>query len=251
MNSRNVAFLSLVGVALAFGITLAQREYKSGIVFTEPKVITPGEKPGDAPSDATILFDGMDLSKFVNGDKWEIKDGYAISQKSDITTKESFGDVQIHLEFASPEKVVGSGQGRGNSGIYIMGNYEVQILDSYDNKTYFDGQCASLYKQQPPMVNVCRKPGEWQTYDILFEAPKFADDGKVLKPAICTVLQNGVCVQNHFELKGGTYYDQPAKYEKHAAKLPFRLQNHGNPVKFRNIWIREIATLVGIAPEKK
>jgi Domain of Unknown Function (DUF1080) len=251
MNSRNVAILSLAGVALVFSITLAQREYKSGVVFPEPKVITPGEKPGDAPSDATILFDGKDLSKFVNGDKWEIKDGYAISQKSDITTKESFGDVQIHLEFASPEKVVSSGQGRGNSGIYIMGNYEVQILDSYDNKTYFDGQCASLYKQQPPMVNVCRKPGEWQTYDILFEAPKFAEDGKLVKPAICTVLQNGVCVQNHTELTGGTYYDQPAKYVKHAAKLPFRLQNHGNPVKFRNIWVREIATLVGTAPEKK
>ena len=252
MTLRSTALLSITAVALGVGATLAlQKEYKSGIVFPEPKVITPGEKPGDAPSDATILFDGKDLSKFVNGDKWEIKDGYAVCQKSDITTKESYGDMQLHVEFATPEKVAGSGQGRGNSGVYIMGKYEVQILDSFDNKTYFDGQCASLYKQQPPMVNACRKPGEWQTYDILFESPKFAEDGKVTKPAICTVFHNGVCVQNHFELKGGTCYDQPAKYVKHEEKLPFRLQNHSNPVKFRNIWVRDIAVLVGKDPEKK
>lgn len=252
MKVRTVASLAIASLALGVGATLAlQKEYKSGVVFPEPKVITPGEKPGDPPSDANILFDGKDLSKFVNGDKWEVKDGVATCQTTDITTKESFGDMQLHVEFATPEKVVGSGQGRGNSGVYIMGKYEVQILDSYDNKTYFDGQCASLYKQQPPMVNACRKPGEWQTYDIVFEAPKFAEDGKVLKPAICTVFHNGVCVQNHFELKGGTYYDQPAKYVKHAEKLPFRLQNHSNPVKFRNIWVRDIAMLVGKEPEKK
>lgn len=254
MKIRSIALLVVTSAAVGVGLTFAlQREYKSGIVFPEPKVVTPGEKPGDAPSDANILFDGKDLSKFTNGDKWEIKDGYALTKGSDITTKESFGDMQLHVEFATPEKVdpKQTGQARGNSGVYIMGKYEVQILDSFDNKTYFDGQCASLYKQQPPMVNVCRKPGEWQTYDIVFEAPKFAEDGKVSKPAICTVFQNGVCVQNHFELKGGTYYDQAAKYVKHAEKLPFRLQNHGNPVKFRNIWVRDIAMLVGKEPEKK
>ncbi len=254
MKIRTVALLTIASAALGVGLSFAlQREYKSGIVFPEPKVVTPGEKPGDAPSDANILFDGKDLSKFTNGDKWEIKDGYALTRGGDITTKESFGDMQLHVEFATPEKVdpKQTGQARGNSGVYIMGKYEVQILDSFENKTYFDGQCASLYKQQPPMVNVCRKPGEWQTYDIVFEAPKFAEDGKVLKPAICTVFHNGVCVQNHFELTGGTYYDQRAKYVKHEAKLPFRLQNHGNPVKFRNIWVRDIAMLVGKEPEKK
>lgn len=254
MKLRSTCLLAVAALACGVGITLAQREYKSGIVFPEPKVVTPGEKPGDAPSDATILFDGKDLSKFTNGDKWEIKDGYALCRTTDITTKDSFGDMQLHLEFATPEKVAGNGQGRGNSGVYIMGKYEVQILDSFDNKTYFDGQCASLYKQQPPMVNVCRKPGEWQTYDIVFEAPKFEEnfkEVKVLKPAICTVFHNGVCVQNHFELKGGTFYDAPAHYERHAAKLPFRLQNHGNPVKFRNIWVRDITMLVGKEPEKK
>jgi len=257
MTLRSIALLSAACIALGVGATLAlQKEYKSGIVFPEPKVITPGEKPGDPPSDANVLFDGKDLSKFKDGDKWEIKDGYAITKGGDITSKESFGDFQMHIEFATPEKVdpKQTGQGRGNSGVYIMGKYEVQILDSYENKTYFDGQCASLYKQQPPMVNACRKPGEWQTYDIVFEAPKFDESSKevkVIKPAIVTVFHNGVCVQNHFELKGGTFYDAPAHYEKHAAKLPFRLQYHGNPMRFRNIWVRDIAMLVGKEPEKK
>ncbi len=257
MSIRSIAILSVTCLALGVGATFAlQKEFKSGIVFPEPKVITAGEKPGDPPSDANILFDGKDLSKFTNGDKWEIKDGYAITKGGDITSKESFGDFQMHIEFATPEKVdpKQTGQARGNSGVYIMGKYEVQILDSFENKTYFDGQCASLYKQQPPMVNACRKPGEWQTYDIVFEAPKFdaeSKEVKVLKPAICTVFHNGVCVQNHFELKGGTFFDAPAHYEKHAEKLPFRLQYHGNPMKFRNIWVRDIAMLVGKEPEKK
>jgi 3-keto-disaccharide hydrolase len=227
---------------------LGVKEYKSGIVWPEPKVIEPG-KDGSPPSDAIVLFDGKDLSKWRNGENWEIKDGYAITRKSDITTKESFGDCQLHVEFATPEKVESSGQGRGNSGVYLMGHYEVQILDSYNNKTYFDGQCGSLYKQTPPMVNACRKPGEWQSFDILFEAPRFNDDGTVKRPGYVTVLHNGVCVQNHFELQGGTFYDRPAKYEKHAEKLPMRLQFHGNAMKFRNIWVRDIKPLEGKKPE--
>jgi hypothetical protein len=147
----------------------------------------------------------------------------------------------LHVEFATPEKVVGKGQGRGNSGIFLMNRYEVQVLDSVDNPTYFDGQCGSIYKQTPPMVNVCRKPGEWQTYDIMFEAPRFNEDGSVKRPGYVTVLHNGVCVQNHFELLGGTFYDRPPKYEKHPEKLPLNIQFHGNPVRFRNIWIREIS----------
>ena len=205
-----------------------------------------------------VLFDGTADSlkaNFKNGDKWEVdeKNGWATVKATDIESKEKYGDMQLHVEFATPEKVdpKQTGQGRGNSGVYIMGRYEVQILDSYENKTYFDGQCGALYKQQPPMVNVCRKPGEWQTYDILWEAPKFDSEGKVTKPAVVTVLQNGVCVQNHFELKGGTFYDRPAKYEKHEATASFRLQNHNNPTRFRNIWVRELKPIVGKEPETK
>jgi len=226
-----------------------QKEYKSGIVWPEPKVVTPGKADSDPPSDAVVLFDGKDLSKWNGGEKWEVKDGYAVVRGGDITTKDSFGDYQLHVEFATPEVVRGSGQGRGNSGVFLANRYEVQVLDSFENKTYFDGQCASLYKQTPPMVNVCRKPGEWQSYDILFTAPRFAEDGKVLRPAYVTVIHNGVAVHNHFELQGGTYYDRPAAYEKHPEKQPIRLQNHGDPVKFRNIWVREIKPLEGKKPQ--
>jgi hypothetical protein len=226
------------------------KEYKSGIVWPEPAVIDPGP-PGGAPSDAVILFDGKDLSKWKNGENWEIKDGYAVSRKSDITTIDSFGDCQIHVEFATPEEVKGSSQGRGNSGVFLMDRYEVQILDSYDNKTYFDGQCGSIYKQSPPMVNCCRKPGEWQTYDILFETPKFDEDGKVTRPAYITVLQNGVVVQNHFEIQGNTSWDKAPAYTKVPEKMPIHLQFHGNPVRFRNIWIREMKPIVGQPPEEK
>lgn len=246
---------SIVGViaivASAVGVALAalKQEYKSGIKWPEPKVVTPGKTDSDPPSDAIVLFDGKDLSKWKDGEKWDIKDGVATAQKTGITTKDSFGDCQLHLEFATPEKVSGDGQGRGNSGVYMMTKYEVQILDSYNNPTYFDGQCASIYKQTPPMVNACRKPGEWQSYDIIFNVPHFAEDGKVLKPAYATVIQNGILVQNHFELLGGTFYDQPAHYEKHPERMPIHLQFHGNPVKFRNIWIREIKQLEGKKPQ--
>lgn len=227
---------------------LQVKEYKSGIVWPEPEMVDPGPA-GGPPSDAVVLFDGKDLSKWKGGENWEIKDGYAIAKKGGITTKDAFGDCQLHLEFATPEKVEGAGQGRGNSGAYLMGKYEVQILDSWMNLTYFDGQCASIYKQTPPLVNASRKPGEWQTYDIIFEAPRFADDGKVSKPAIVTVLHNGVLVQNHFELLGGTFYDRPPAYAKHEEKLPLHLQYHGNPIRFRNIWIRDIKPIVGKKPE--
>lgn len=224
-------------------------EYKSGILWPEPKVIEPGP-PGGVPSDAIVLFDGKALSKWTGGENWEIKDGYAITRKAGISTKESFGDCQLHLEFATPSKVEGSGQGRGNSGVYMMGRYEIQILDSYDNTTYFDGQCGAIYKQQPPMVNACRKPGEWQTYDILFTAPRFDAEGKVVRPAAVTVLQNGVAIHNHYELQGGTSYTEPPKYVKHAEREPISLQFHGNDTMFRNIWIREaVQPLEGKKPD--
>jgi Domain of Unknown Function (DUF1080) len=215
-------------------------EYKSGINWREPGVINPGPV-GGPPSDAIVLFDGKSLSLWDGGEKWVIRDGFAVAAETGITTKNAFGDCQIHLEWAAPAEVTGEGQGRGNSGIYLMEKYEIQILDSYENKTYFDGQAAAIYKQSPPMVNACRKPGEWQTYDILFNAPRFDDAGKLTRPGYVTVLHNGVVVQNHFELLGGTFYERPPAYEPHGPKGKIHLQFHGNPVRFRNIWLREIA----------
>ena len=226
--------ITLVGIGAMF-----VDEYKSGIDWKEPPVVTPGE--GNAPpSDAIVLFDGEDLSAWKGGEKWKVVDGVAIPQAGGVTSKQAFGDIQLHLEWATPEKVSGKGQGRGNSGVYLMGKYEVQILDSYKNKTYFDGQAASIYKQFPPLVNASRKPGQWQSYDIIFTAPRFDEDGKLLSPAYITLLHNGVLVQAHTELLGATYYARPPSYEAHPEKLPLFIQFHGNPVRFRNIWVREL-----------
>ncbi len=229
--------LGSIGWALADG-------WESGIQWPTPKLVTPGDAPGAPPADAVVLFDGTNLDAWDGGDQWIVENVYAISHGTGINTKESFGSCQLHLEFATPEKIEGSGQGRGNSGAYLMGKYEVQILDSYENETYVDGQCASIYKTMPPLVNACRKPGAWQTYDIVFDAPVFEGD-KVVKPAYVTVFQNGILVQNHTELLGGTYWDEPPHYDAHAERLPLHLQFHGNPVRFRNIWIREIPPMVG------
>ncbi len=241
--SQRFSRVRWVWIALA-GAFCASRfvsaaEYISGKVWPEPKVVQPGDatKP---PSDAIVLFDGKDLSQWVDGEKWIIQDGVAIAHGGGIHTKQAFGSCQLHLEFATPAKVEGHGQGRGNSGVYFMNTYELQILDSYENPTYFDGQCAAIYKQYPPLVNASRKPGEWQTYDVIFTAPKFDASGKLLKPAYMTVLHNGVLVQNHAELLGGTFWERPPSYTAHPPKLPLALQYHGNPVRFRNIWIREL-----------
>ena len=252
MTTRRAVLAAAVALGVMAAVAARQKEYKNGIVWPEPAVVTPGKACGDPPSDATVLFDGKDLSKWNGGDKWEVKDGYAVVKGGDILTKDSFGDYQLHAEWATPEVVKGNGQARGNSGIFLANRYEVQVLDSFDNKTYFDGQAGSLYKQTPPMVNASRKPGEWQTYDIVFTAPRFdesAKEVKVLTPGYVTVIHNGVVVQNHTELQGNTYYDRPAAYQKHPLKQPIRLQNHGNPMRFRNIWIREITPLVGKKPE--
>jgi hypothetical protein len=227
-------FVLLIAVAV-----YAQTEWTSNKVWPEPAKIDPGSA-GRPPSDAIVLFDGSDLSAWTGAEKWIVKDGEATVRGGGAQTKQSFGDCQLHLEFASPKEVKGEGQGRGNSGVYLMGQYEVQILDSYDNLTYYDGQCGAIYKQYPPLVNASRKPGEWQTYDIIFEAPRFDNAGNLTRPAYVTVLQNGVLIQNHTELLGGTFWHQPPQYTAHADKLPINLQDHGNPVKFRNIWIREL-----------
>ncbi|HET6426642.1 MAG TPA: DUF1080 domain-containing protein [Planctomycetaceae bacterium] len=239
----------MMAVVMFFALTAAfAKEWVSGIVWPEPKVVDPGPV-GGPPNDAVILFNGSDLSQWNGGDKWLVEDGVATAKGGGITTKESFGDCQLHVEWASPEKVEGSGQGRGNSGVYLMGRYEVQILDSYDNKTYFDGQAGSVYKTKPPLVNASRKPGEWQSYDIIFHAPRFDDHGSLLKPGYVTVLHNGVLVQDHTELLGKTDYENPPAYSPHPERQPISLQFHGNPVRFRNIWIREIPDIVGKRPE--
>ena len=238
MNRWLVVLVAVLGSA-GLAACLMAAEYVSGKVWPEPKVIDPGDAC-KAPSDAIVLFDGKDLSPWEGGEKWIVKDGYAISHGAGINSKRKFGSCQLHLEFATPEKVEGEGQGRGNSGVYLMNTYELQILDSYNNKTYFDGQCASIYKQWPPLVNASRKPGQWQTYDVVFEAPKFDAKGKLLKPAYLTVLHNGVLVQNHAEVLGASSWESAPKYAAHPDKLPLHLQFHGNPVRFRNIWVREI-----------
>ncbi len=223
--------------------------YESGIVWPEPKVVTPGTN-GSPPSDAIVLFDGKNMDAWKGGEKWTIENGEAVA-RSFVTTKQPFGDCQLHVEFATPKEVKGKGQGRGNNGIGFMeSRYEVQVLDSFENATYFDGMCAAVYKQRPPQVNASRRPGEWQTYDIIFEAPRFKDNA-LARPGYVTVLHNGVLVQNHHEIQGNTAYDHAPKYTPHAEKLPLTLMYHGNPVRFRNMWIREIKELEGKKPEGK
>ncbi|MEQ1473496.1 MAG: DUF1080 domain-containing protein [Candidatus Acidiferrum sp.] len=215
-----------------------------------PAAVDPGapgaeNSAGRAPADAIVLFDGKDLSKWAHKDgsaaKWKVADGYfEVAPKThDIFTRQAFGDMQLHVEFAEPAPPVGEDQDRGNSGIILMGLYEIQVLDSYQSKTYPDGQAGAVYGQYPPLVNASRPPGQWQMYDVVFHAPRFDDTGKLLRPANVTVLHNGVLVQDHVEIHGPTATGEP--YKAHAAKLPFQLQDHNHPVRYRNIWVRELA----------
>lgn len=212
----------------------------------EPAVVTPGESTNSAPSDAIVLFDGKDLSQWVDKDGkapgWEVKDGVATVVKGTglIKTKAGFGNVQLHIEWRAPSEVIGDSQGRGNSGIFLQSKYELQVLDSYNNRTYSNGQAGSIYKQHIPLVNATRAPGEWQSYDVIYKAPVFNSKGVLTKPAYITVLHNGVLVQDNVVLRGPTEYIGIPKYKTHAAKLPLMLQDHSNPVSYRNIWIREL-----------
>jgi hypothetical protein len=216
-----------------------------------PPVVDPGPAgpPAPVPSDAVVLFDGRDLSQWQVADggpaKWKVEEGYAevVAKTGSIRTKMRFGDCQLHIEWAAPAVVSGDGQERGNSGVFLMDTYEVQVLDCYNNKTYADGMAAAVYGQYPPLVNACRKPGEWQTYDILFHRPRFDGAGQVTSPARMTVLHNGVLVQDNVELSGPTAHKARPPYKAHPDKLPLSLQDHGNPVRYRNIWIRQLEEL--------
>ena len=216
----------------------------------DPEVskITPGKATTDAPSDAIVLFDGVNLeSEWTNdnGEKpgWIVADGCVTVSKGTgiIKTKRVFEDFQLHVEWRSPSEVIGESQGRGNSGVFLQGIYEVQVLDNYNNRTYKNGQAGSLYKQYPPLVNACKAPGDWQTYDIIYTAPRFNDDGTFFTPPTVTVLHNGVLVQNNVKLRGPTEYVGIPEYavKKHGPGSII-LQDHGNPVSYRNIWIREL-----------
>jgi len=211
-----------------------------------PAIVSPGKTSQDAPSDAIVLFNGKDFNAWTGKDgkkiEWMLEEG-AITVKGgtgEITTRQGFGDCQLHIEWRTPAVVKGEGQGRGNSGIFLMGRYELQVLDSYNNKTYSNGQAASIYKQLIPLVNASRGPGEWQTYDIIFIAPRFAPDGRLQSQARITVLHNGVLVQNNVALWGGSEYIGIPDYTPHSMKESLMLQDHGDAVSFRNIWIREL-----------
>lgn len=216
-----------------------------------PAVIDPGitstqAQPNQLPSDAIILFDGKELSQWRSTEgqaaKWVVKDGYmeAAPGSGAIRTLRNFGDCQLHIEWATPLPAEGKGQERGNSGVFLMGKYEVQLLDSYQNHTYADGQAAAIYGQHPPLVNACRPPGEWQTYDIIFHKPRFDSNKQLIRPARITVLHNGVLVQDNVKILGPTSWTQRLPYVAHREKLPLSLQDHGNPIRFRNIWLREL-----------
>ena len=217
----------------------------------QPRVVVPGKKQSDAPSDAIVLFDGKNLDQWSDAkgapSGWILRDGYmevppkGTEGGGTIQTKDKWGDCQLHIEFATPEKVEGNSQGRGNSGVFLMGLYEFQVLYSYNNRTYADGTAGAIYGQMPPLVNPARPPGEWQVYDIIFTAPRFDASGKVTQPAIITALRNGVLVQNHESYMGPSGHKNLTSYDKtRATEGPIKLQDHGNPTRFRNIWIRPL-----------
>jgi len=252
---RKIYLLGCVAVLTIAGFSLGQTKIDPNWKIHDlnrpvPPVVDPGtpstlETPGTAPSDATVLFDGKDLSKWTHKDgsaaKWKVENGYfeVAPKTGQLYTREPFGDCQLHVEFAEPLPAVGESQERGNSGVFLHGLYEVQVLDSYENKTYADGQASAVYGQFPPLVNASRPPGKWQMYDIVFHGPRF-DGKKLLRPARITVFHNGVLVQDNVEPTGPTAHQQRPPYTLEAEKLPLALQDHGTLVRYRNIWIREL-----------
>ena len=256
MRRQNYGLLIIL-IALVCGVVLAQN---APVGYTDtpmlpglpyrvhdparphPGVVTPAVQPGGPPSDATVLFDGKDLSQWTpSRQPWKVENGYmeVATNAGDLRSRQKFGDIQLHVEWAAPAQVRGDSQNRGNSGIFLQGRYEVQVLDSFQNLTYADGQAGALYGQWPPLVNPTRKPGEWQTYDIVFEAPRF-EGGKLSRPAYMTVFLNGVLLHHRRELMGPTVHRQVASYAPHAEEDSLVLQDHQSPVRYRNIWVRKI-----------
>lgn len=246
------AFLAITCLAFEASYAQANRpeQWKiHDVDRPQPAVVDPGTpgKPRRPPSDAIVLFDGKDLSKWrgANGAaaKWRVANGYMeiVKGAGGISTRQGFGDCQLHVEWRAPVPPKGESQERGNSGVFLMGMYELQVLDSYNNKTYPDGQAAAIYGQYPPLVNASRPPGQWQTYDIIFRRPRFDASGKLVQPARMTALHNGALVQDNVELTGPTAHKVRPPYKQHADKLPVSLQDHGDPVRYRNIWLRELS----------
>ena len=246
MNLKDLFFaICIVTPLLSTGQDQVMKPEATEVWEPEPRVVTPGEGTS-APSDAIVLFDGSSTAEWESVKsggpiEWQVADGAMTVVKGTgaIKTKRTFGDVQLHVEWRTPKEIEGNGQGRGNSGIFLQNRYEVQVLDSYRNRTYSNGQAGSIYKQHIPLVNACKPPNEWQTYDIIYTAPRFNKDGMVITPARVTVLQNGILVQNNAELRGPTVYIGLPKYQEHG-QGPIQLQDHSNPVSYRNIWIREL-----------
>jgi len=262
MFKKTTFFASLIAFTLSASVAFAQ-DYRHGYPWTMPPVVTPGAAPGAPPSDAIILFDGTDTSAWDRN--WEVEDGAMFpninlprsdSRRGDIRTRQRFGSVQLHLEFMIPPHVTNrTGQARGNSGVFFGDNrYEVQILDSFESETYPDGQAASIYKQMPPLVNASRRPGEWQTLDIIYLRPELKIENNVvfvIRPAYITVFHNGVLVVHNYQLEGSTFFNRPPVYEAHEPLTPILLQDHGSNggVRFRNIWVREIPDRPNLRPE--
>ena len=255
MNNRILATLLFTSLSIA-AIAQQKGDPKATEYYTPvPKIVTPGSAHG-APSDAVILFDGKNLNEWVLAKDaktpadWIVADNViTVNKKSgDIQTKKTFTDFQLHIEYRIPVNITGEGQARGNSGVFLAsltqgaGGYELQVLDNYNNTTYVNGQAGSIYKQNPPLVNACLPPGEWQSYDVVWTAPRFNEDGSLKSPARVTAIHNGVLVQNNFELKGDTPYIGQPSYQKHGP-APIKLQAHGDksePISYRNIWLREL-----------
>lgn len=257
LNSAILTTTLLLGAA-GFANAQENAKHEDTEFYTPvPVVVTPAKTTGNAPSDAIILFDGKNLDQWVMTDdrsqpaKWKVGKGeFTVDKKTgNIETKQSFNNYQLHLEWKVPANITGEGQARGNSGLFLASigkgdlGYELQILDAYNNKTYTNGMAGSIYKQTTPLFNPARKPGEWQTYDVIWTAPLFNTDGSVKSPAKVTVIFNGVVVQNNFELKGPTQYVGLPSYKQAHGPSPIKLQSHGDksePLSFRNIWIREL-----------
>jgi hypothetical protein len=241
---------SILIIGIFAGISWAAQAFMSWAVHDQsrpkPPVVSPGQTDNAPPSDAIVLFDGTSLSawkscKDGSEAKWKVQDGYmeVVAETGNIETRQSFGSCQLHVEWQTPDVIQGKGPYFGNSGVYLMGKYEIQVLDSCNSIIYADGYAGAVYGQNPPLVNACKKPRQWQTYDIIFHAPVF-DGDKVVKPATVTVLHNGVLIQDHWQIQGSTFHKIRAYYEPHADKMPLLLQDHGDPIRFRNIWIRPL-----------